>query len=160
MVVFQVELFLGYLYAHLLTRLLRPALAAIAHLAFLAVVATTLPLGIAHGFGAPPRDGVTIWLVGLFFASIGLPFVALAASAPLLQSWFSATGHRQAVNPYVLYSASSIGSFVGLIAYPFLVEPLLTLKNQAMVWTWGYYLLAALIAASGFLATGRGPRRA
>ena len=46
-----------------------------------------------------------IWLVGLFAASIGLPFVALSATAPLLQNWFIATGHPQARNPYVLYAA-------------------------------------------------------
>ena len=89
----------------------------------------------------------------MFFASIGLPFAALAASAPLLQSWFAGTGHKQATNPYALYAASSLGSFAGLIAYPFLIEPLFTLKSQASLWSWGYYVLAALIAGAGFLAT-------
>ena len=103
MVVFQGALFIGYLYAHLLVRWLSPKRAAIVHLIFLAAVAATLPLGIAKGFGAPPEHGVTLWLVELFFMSIGLPFVALAASAPLLQSWFIATGHKQAANPYVRF---------------------------------------------------------
>src|SRR5436309_6641998 len=87
--VFQTALFLGYLYSHLLVRALKPRRAAIVHLAVLAVVATTLPLGIAKGLGTPPEQWLTLWLFGLFFASIGVPFTALAASAPLLQSWFA-----------------------------------------------------------------------
>src|SRR5476651_1231980 len=62
MVVFQAALFLGYLYAHLLARLLTPGRAAIVHLLFLAVVAASLPLSIANGFGTPPEYGVTLWL--------------------------------------------------------------------------------------------------
>src|SRR4029077_15978232 len=103
MVAFQTFLFAGYAYAHLVCRLLKPARAAVLHLAFLALVALTLPLGVAAGFGVPPDDHVTLWLVGLFAFSIGVPFVALSATAPLLQHWFVATGHSPAENPYVLY---------------------------------------------------------
>jgi hypothetical protein len=152
MVVFQAALFIGYLYAHLLSRALRPALAALVHLGFLALVAITLPLGIAKGFGMPPEQGIALWLVGLFFASIGLPFVALAASAPLLQSWFAATTHRQAANPYVLYAASNFGSFSALLAYPFLIEPLTALQTQILLWSAGFVALAMLIAGAAILA--------
>ena len=155
MVVFQAALFLGYLYAHLLARLLTPGRAAIVHLLFLAVVAASLPLSIANGFGTPPEHGVTLWLVGLFFTSIGLPFMALAASAPLLQSWFTATGHKQAANPYVLYAASNLGSFTALIAYPFVIEPLLPLQTQISLWSAGFSALAVLISVAACFAIGR-----
>jgi hypothetical protein len=155
MVVFQAALFLGYLYAHLLSRALRPGWAAIVHLVFLGLVATTLPLGIAKGFGMPPEQGVALWLAGLFFASIGLPFAALSASAPLLQNWFSATGHRQASNPYVLYAASNLGSFAALLAYPFLIEPMFPLQTQISLWSAGFFGLAALVAIAACLAAGR-----
>ena len=121
MVTFQTFLFIGYIYAHVLTRALAPPRAGLVHLAVLAVVAATLPLGIASAFGTPPTDGVMLWLIGLFAASIGLPFIALAATAPLLQSWFAASGHPQAGNPYILYAASNLGSFSALLAYPFVV---------------------------------------
>ena len=147
MVVFQTALFLGYLYSHVLVSVLRPGRAAVIHLAILAVVATTLPLGIAKGFGAPPENWLILWLVGLFFASIGLPFTALAASAPLLQSWFIESGHQRAGNPYVLYGASNLGSFAALITYPFLIEPLYTLQSQISLWSFGFCLLAALFVA-------------
>ena len=103
-------------------------------------------------FGTPPEDGVGLWLVGLFAASIGLPFVALSASAPLLQSWFAASGHPQARNPYVLYAASNLGSFAALLAYPLAIESLLPLRAQAWVWSVGFAGLAVLVAIAGMIA--------
>lgn len=152
MVVFQGALLAGYAYAHLLARTLAPARGAIIHLGLLAVAAATLPIGIAQGFATPPEAGVTLWLVGLIAASVGLPFAALSASAPLLQSWFSASGHPQARNPYVLYAASNLGSFAALLAYPLVIEPLLTLREQSRLWSMGYAALALLIAAAGLIA--------
>jgi hypothetical protein len=152
MVVFQAALLAGYAYAHLLARTLRPGLAALVHLAFLAVAGLALPISVAHGFDVPPEGGLIPWLVVLIVASIGLPFVALSASAPLLQSWFAASGHARAGNPYVLYAASNVGSFAALIAYPFAIEPLMTLRMQAWTWTLGYGGLALLIAATALFA--------
>ena len=135
MVFFQTALLLGYAYAHFLARTLRPQHAAFVHLAVLACALVTLPIGIAHGFAVPPENWVVLWLFALIAASIGLPFVALAASAPLLQSWFASTDHPQARNPYVLYAASNLGSFAALLAYPVLIEPLLTLSGQTGLWS-------------------------
>jgi predicted O-methyltransferase YrrM len=151
MVAFQTFLFIGYVYAHVLTRALSPRRAALVHLGILALVAASLPLGIARGFDVPPTDGVMIWLVELFAASIGLPFIVLSATAPLLQSWFVATGHPQARNPYVLYAASNLGSFCALLAYPFLLEPFLSLQSQRALWSAGYAVLAVGICLAGFL---------
>jgi hypothetical protein len=154
MVAFQGFLFVGYVYAHGLSRVLSPRRAALVHLGFLALVACTLPLGLATNFTTPPGDGVTLWLIGLFAASIGLPFVALSASAPLLQNWFVATGHAQARNPYVLYAASNLGSFCALLAYPFVIEPFLTLQQQIALWAAGFSTLVVLIAAAAVFARG------
>ena len=157
MVGFQTFLFVGYVYAHLVTRLLTTGKAALLHLAFLSLIALTLPLGIASGFSVPPTDGVMLWLVGLFAISIGVPFVALSATAPLLQHWFVATGHLQAKNPYVLYAASNLGSFCALLAYPFVIEPFFTLKTQTMLWSIGFSLLALCIGAAACLAANGNP---
>ena len=157
MVGFQTFLFVGYVYAHLVTRLLTTGKAALLHLAFLSLVALTLPLGIASGFSVPPTDGVMLWLVGLFAISIGVPFVALSATAPLLQHWFIATGHPQAKNPYVLYAASNLGSFCALLAYPFVIEPFFTLKTQTMLWSIGFSLLALCIGTAACLAANGNP---
>jgi hypothetical protein len=158
MAVFQTALLIGYVYAHLLTRALTPRRAAFVHLALLAVVAMTLPLGIAKSFGAPPQHWVMLWLVALFFASIGPPFIALAASAPLLQSWFISTGHPHSANPYALYAASNLGSFAGLLAYPFLIEPLFALETQLILWTAGFCALIPMYAIAATAASREGAR--
>jgi hypothetical protein len=156
MVFFQACLLIGYAYAHLLARTLPVGQAALVHLGVLAVAALTLPIALAD-FGAPPSHGVGLWLVGLFAVSIGLPFVALSASAPLLQSWFAVSGHRQAHNPYVLYAASNLGSFAALIAYPLAIESLLPLRGQAWAWSVGFAALAVMIAIAGLAAARGGP---
>lgn len=148
MVFFQAALLLGYAYAHLLARFLPPAKAAFVHIAVLALATISLPLGVAAGFNAPPSQGIEFWLFALFAVSIGLPFTALAASAPLLQSWFSVSGHEQAKNPYVLYAASNLGSFAALLLYPLLFEPLFSLHVQAVLWTFGFAALALLIGVA------------
>lgn len=157
MVFFQTVLLAGYAYAHLVNRLLTPLRAAMLHLALVAVTALALPIAVAPGWGIPPSEGTALWLFGLFAASIGLPFFTLSASAPLLQSWFASSGHRQAGNPYVLYAASNLGSFAALFAYPVIVEPFLTLKTQTAVWSIGFALLAMLLAVAGVLTARATP---
>jgi hypothetical protein len=151
MVFFQATLLAGYAYAHGLSRWLDPARALIAHLALMALALATLPLAIATGFGRPPADFTALWLVGLFAASIGVPFFAVAANAPILQAWFAKTGHVQSGDPYFLYGASNLGSFAALIAYPLIIEPLLPLKMQSRLWSAGFWLLMVLVAACGAL---------
>src|SRR5262245_15740288 len=157
MVFFQAALLVGYAYAHLLVRRLSLGLGALLHLGILAAAALTLPIGIAHGFGVPPASGIELWLIALFGVSIGLPFAVLSASAPLLQGWFAASGHPQAGNPYVLYAASNLGSFAALIIYPILIEPTVSLSQQAQLWSLGFAALALLIAGTS-LFTARRPR--
>ena len=160
MVFFQTVLLAGYAYAHLVNRLLPPLRAAMLHLALVGVTAMALPIAIAPGWGIPPSDGTALWLFGLFAVSIGLPFFTLSASAPLLQSWFALSGHRQAGNPYVLYAASNLGSFAALFAYPVIVEPFLTLKTQTAVWSIGFALLAILLSVAGLLTARAAPAAA
>ena len=117
----------------------------------LVVALLTLPLSIAGGWGEPPTSGYAFWLLGLFAVSIGLPFFALAANNPLLQAWFVRTGHPNGPDPYFLYASSNIGSFLALLSYPVLLEPMFTLRTQNLIWTGGYGLLIVLIAACGVL---------
>jgi len=151
MVFFQTTLLAGYAYAHGLVRLIRPPVAIVIHLVLMIVAALTLPLAIAQGWGGPPQRGEAFWLLGLFAVSIGLPFFALSANGPLLQAWFARSVHPQAENPSFLYSASNVGSFLALLAYPFAVEPLTQLTDQTRAWSIGFWLLIALIAACGAL---------
>ena len=151
MVFFQAALLAGYAYAHYLMRSASPRNAVIVHIMVMVVAALWLPLSIATGWGRPPASGEAFWLLGLFAVSIGLPFFALAANAPLLQAWFARTGHPSAGDPYFLYAASNVGSFLALLSYPFVIEPFARLSDQARTWSVLFCLLIVLIVACGFV---------
>jgi hypothetical protein len=158
MVFFQAVLLAGYAYAHALTSYLAGRRSITVHLVVMGVATLFLPLAIAGWWSRPPADATAaIWLLGLFAVSIGLPFFALSANGPLLQAWFARTDHPSAANPYFLYAASNIGSFLALISYPFVMEPLTTLGQQTRGWTVLFFVLIALIAWCGWLML-RSPR--
>jgi hypothetical protein len=141
MLVYQALLLGGYAYAHWLGRFASRRQAVI-HLALLVAAAFMLPIGLI--VGAPGANANPfLWVPWLFIASIGPLFFMVAAQAPLMQRWFAASGGG---DPYPLYAASNLGSFAGLIAYPLIVEPLLPLKGQSMLWSVGYGALLLLIA--------------
>jgi spermidine synthase len=150
-VFFQGALLAGYAYAHVLTRYAPGRASVVIHLAVMLVAAFALPLSIAAGWARPPAAGEALWLIGLFSASIGLPFFALAANSPLLQAWFARTDHPAARDPYFLYAAGNAGSFLALLSYPLVIEPLVRLGAQAQLWSLGFYILIVLLAACGAL---------
>lgn len=149
MVFFQSLLLAGYAYAHLSTKFLPLRGAIVVHLLLFGVTALTLPLGISATIGEPPNSGQELWLIGVFMASVGLPFFAVSANGPLLQAWFAKSAHPTAHDPYYLYGASNFGSFAALLLYPVLIEPLMTLKGQTAAWSLGFLVLGGLIALSG-----------
>jgi hypothetical protein len=151
MVFFQAALLAGYGYAHLLTKYAPGRRSVMIHLGLLVVACFWLPLSIASSWGRPPVVGEAFWLLGLFAVSIGPPFFALAANAPLLQAWFARTDHPSANDPYFLYAASNVGSFLALLSYPILIEPLITLTGQTWIWAAGFIVLILLIAGCGYL---------
>jgi hypothetical protein len=148
MVFFQSLLLGGYAYAHFLMQLRNRALPVAIHLVLLVVAMLTLPLSISSGWGDPPTSGYAFWLLRLFAVSIGLPFFALAATAPILQRWFADTDHPSAKDPYFLYAASNLGSLLALVLYPLVVEPTLRLRIQNQVWAIGFgvFALAACLS--------------
>src|SRR5499427_6454070 len=150
-VYFQTALLAGYAYAHVLTRYAGPRASVVIHFAVMIAAAFALPLSIPTGWDRPPAAAEALWLMGLFTASIGLPFFALAANSPLLQAWFARTDHPAAKDPYFLYAASNVGSFFALVSYPIVIEPFVRLGDQAWSWSIGFCLLIALLAGSGAL---------
>ena len=148
MVFYQMTLLLGYAYAHGLTRFLSPRVAVVVHVSVLLIATISLPIGMAAGWETPPNDGLHHWVLAMFAFSIGLPFFALSANGPLLQAWFSRTGHTQGSDPYFLYAASNFGSLLALLGYLVFMEPLLTLNQQAGLWSFGYSVLVVLVALS------------
>jgi hypothetical protein len=152
LVFFQGVLLLGYAYSHALVTRLAPRVGVPMHLGVLALAMISLPISLPAGWQEAPASGQQLWLIGLLGLSVGLPFFAVSSNAPLLQSWFARTDHPHSSDPYFLYGASNCGSFAALILYPLVVEPLLPLGSQTSFWGIIYALLAAMIAACGFIA--------
>lgn len=143
MLVYQALLLAGYAYAHMLGRW--PARRqALVHLGLFLLSAIFLPIGLA-GWQPPADIQPALWVLWLLGASIGPLFFVVAAQAPLLQRWYALSDGG---DPYPLYAASNLGSFAGLLAYPLLVEPLLTLRAQSILWSLCYGALFFLVYAS------------
>ncbi|MDZ7824422.1 MAG: hypothetical protein U5K75_10575 [Ahrensia sp.] len=151
MVFFQTCLLLGYAYAHVLTTYLSHRLSALVHGLVLILAFVALPLSIPEGWTKAPDTGQSLWLIGLFALSVGLPFFAVSANGPLLQAWFARSEHKHAEDPYFLYGASNIGSFASLILYIIFLEPQFTLTTQGLLWSGGFFLLTLLIILCAFL---------
>ena len=142
MLVYQALLLAGYGYAHRLSRLPLRRQARI-HLALFAVALLTLPVGLV-ALPSPAPGTEVFWVPALLVLSIGPVFFLVSAQAPLMQRWYGL--HPGAGQPWALYAASNLGSFAGLIAYPLIAEPLLSLHNQAWAWSGGYIVLLGMIA--------------
>lgn len=142
MVVYQGLLLGGYAYAHFLSRL-QPKRQAGVHVAAFALAALWLPIGIS-GAMLPYDVAPALWAPWFLIVSIGPLFFIVSAQAPLMQRWYALETARG--DPYPLYAASNLGSFAGLLSYPLLVEPLMTLEQQSLLWSGGYALLVLLVA--------------
>lgn len=146
MLVYQLLLLAGYTYAHGLSYL-RPRLQSGIHLGVFAVAALFLPIGLVAW--VPPADAQpAFWVPWFLISSMGLLFFVVSAQAPLMQRWYALETSRG--DPYPLYAASNLGSFAGLISYPLLVEPLMSLNQQSWLWTAMYAFLVLLVAACAF----------
>jgi SAM-dependent methyltransferase len=155
---FQVLLLVAYSYVHVSTRRLGRRRQPWLHLALLVLPLLALPVALPDDAAPPPDAEPALWLLGVLAVAAGLPFVVLATTGPLLQRWFSWTGHRRSEDPYFLYAASNAGSVVGLLGYPFLLEPTVGLAAQTKAWSWAYVGFVALVVACGVTA-GAAARR-
>jgi hypothetical protein len=145
MVFFQAVLLLGYGYAHLSTIWLGARKQAVLHLVLLLTPFLFLPVAVNRGLIKGDENPIFVILLVLSL-SVGLQMFVVSASAPLLQKWFASSSHPSAKDPYFLYGASNLGSMLALLAYPTVVEPNLRLAQQALDWSVGYGMLAALTA--------------
>lgn len=155
---FQAGLLGGYLYAHAGMRFLGPRRLAPVHLVLLVVSVLTLPAVVPSGW-TPPTEGSPVpWLLALLTVSVGAPFFLLSTTAPVVQRWYAATDPTGRRDPYFLYAASNLGSLGALLAYPFVVEPLLGLEEQTRSWSVGFGVWIVLVAGCAAWVLLRGRR--
>jgi hypothetical protein len=144
LVFFQAVLLGGYAFAHVSIRVLGLRRQTVAQLLLVLAPLPLVPIALpAHA--SPPAGSPTLWLLGLLAVTGGLPFFVVTTASPVLQRWFSATGDPSAADPYFLYAAGNAGSLLALLAYPFVIEPRLTLAQQAKLWAAGYGLFVVLL---------------
>lgn len=149
MLFFQVGLLLGYAYAHLLSNTLSPKRQAYVHVPLLLLSLFLLP--ITPGDHLKPTDGSSpeLGVILLLLSTVGIPYMIVSSTGPLLQHWFSRSYPDR--SPYRLYSLSNVGSLLGLITYPFIVEPNMGVGSQTILWSVGYACFVLVCTASAVL---------
>ena len=141
---FQVVLLLGYSYGHWLIDYVRPTWQRRIHVALLAASILALPIIPRDAWKPTGWEDPTLRILGLLAATLGLPFLLLSSTSPILQAWYARS--RKAVEPYRLFAFSNAGSMLGLLSYPVVVEPFVSVRRQAMGWSLAYVALVVLLA--------------
>lgn len=148
MVFFQVVLLAGYFYSDFVIRKLTPRKQAIVHTTLLLASALCLPITAAEALkptGASHPIADILWLLTL---TIGLPYLMLATTGPLVQAWF--TREFSSARVYRLYALSNLASMTALIAYPPLIEPYAQARTQSIGWSVAYIAFAVLAIAAAW----------
>jgi hypothetical protein len=152
---YQLVLLAGYVYAHVIKTRLSSRAQAIVHSIVIVVPLLTLPIAVPAGWEPPTESTPVLWMIGLLGVGVALPFFALSTTSSLTQAWYSRLGVSGSKDPYFLYAASNIGSMVGLLGYPLLMQPTLRLQSQSWLWSAGYGLFVALLLATTWLTYAR-----
>jgi hypothetical protein len=152
---FQAALLAGYVYAHLTKRLGPPTQAKV-HVVLLLIAVATLPIIPSASWKPTDASNPAGRILLLLSATVGLPYVLLAATAPMVQNWFARagaandTGAGRTYPVYWLYALSNLGSLLGLLVYPVAIERLLSIRAQSFLWSAGFVVFcgACTLAAA------------
>ena len=140
----------GYAYAHLLIRRFEPQVQMIVHAALLAGSCALLPILPSASWKPTGAADPTLRILLLLGATVGLPYFLLSSTSPLLQAWFvRRTGNPV---PYRLFALSNLGSLVGLLSFPLLVEPAIASRAQAYGWSTIYVAFVVLCVATAWVS--------
>jgi SAM-dependent methyltransferase len=144
LVFFQTALLLGYAYADVVVRKLTPRAQWRVHVVLLVASLVSLPI-VPGAFWKPTGSEQPIFLIlGMLAVTIGLPYFLLSTTSPLLQAWFARRFPGR--NPYRLFALSNLASLLALLGYPFLLEPWVATRAQALGWSAGYAVFIVLAA--------------
>jgi SAM-dependent methyltransferase len=152
---FQVVLLFGYAYGHWLIDYVRPTWQRRIHVALLAVSILALPIIPRKAWKPVGWEDPTLRILSLLAATLGLPFLLLSSTSPILQAWYA---RSRKTEPYRLFAFSNAGSMLGLLSYPVVVEPFVSVRRQAVGWSVAYVALVVLLTflpRTGFRGSGR-----
>src|SRR5690242_1600627 len=147
---FQVVLLLGYLYAHLLTHRFGPRAQGWIHEALLVASLLALPILPKNSWKPAGPEHPALHILEVLLLAVGLPFFVLSATSPLLQAWWASA--KKDAGVYRFYALSNAGSLLGLLTYPTLIEPRLSILHQGWGWSFAY---AAFAVACGIIAVAQ-----
>ncbi|HWI40524.1 MAG TPA: hypothetical protein VNX25_03450, partial [Verrucomicrobiae bacterium] len=150
MLFFQGLLLFGYLYAWLSATYLTPKKQALLHIGLLAAALLFLPIIPSPSWKPQGGETPVLAIIGVLAATVGVPYLLLSTTSPLIQAWYART-HRGGI-PYRLFALSNVGSLLGLVTYPPLVEPYLPLRAQAYSWSVGFALFALCCGATAWVS--------
>ena len=148
MVFFQLTLVLGYLYAHGLITRVAPKRQRLIHSGLLIAASLLLPITPSAKWKPDIGTNPSLRILLLLAVTVGLPYFLLSTTGPLLQAWY--TQKRPGAIPYRLFALSNAGSLLGLLSYPVLVEPRLTLGTQSWLWSGGFLVFGILGAITAW----------
>ena len=144
LVFFSVVLLLGYLYAHWISSRFTPIQQAVIHVLLLTAALLVLGIPVSPNPAAVSyHPALTVFRV--LATVIGLPYLALAATTPLLTAWYASSFEGR--SPYRLFALSNFASLLALAGYPLLIEPRLAMSRQTVWWTCGFVLFAVICGA-------------
>src|ERR1700677_3971909 len=152
---FQAALLAGYLYAHRSTRSLKPKHQATLHIVLMAFSVALLPILPSPSWKPSAAGDPSLRILLLLTATIGLPYLLLSTTSPLLQAWYVAA--KPGAVPYRLFALSNFGSLLALLSYPVLVEPMFTTHGQAYGWSGIYVAFVFICAAVAWRAMRAAP---
>ena len=141
MLFFQSLLLLGYLYTHWVMRLLSPPRQSFLHISLLLLCLFFLPISPSESLKPQGSEDPTWLILYLLGVTIGLPYMVLSTTGPLVQAWFAK--ERSDVVPYRLFALSNLGSMLALLAYPLLIES--TLPTRMQSWTWSAFFVVFVL---------------
>ncbi len=152
LVFYQTALLLGYFYARCLTRYFESRTQSTIHILLLLASLTLLPIGPGDRWRPGALEDPTWVILSMLTVSIGLPFVVLSSTTPLLQDWLARAGHT---TPYRLFALSNLASFTALLGYPIAIEPVLDTHSQSLWWSGAYLMFAALCGVAAWQSRSR-----
>ncbi len=147
MLFFQIVLFGGYAYSHLLVSRLSPRGQAVVQCLLLIAAIAVLPIAPSVSWKPADSAAPTAHILWLLTRTVGLPYFVLSTTSPLIQAWFSRSFPGR--SHYRLYSLSNFGSVLALLSYPFVFEPAFDLSTLSQLWSWAFPVYAVLTGLCG-----------